>query len=117
MSAVQWQLDNLIAVVDFNNQQADGPTRDALARTPEAAKWQAFGWYAQEVDGNDMAALVAAFDAARTHPAPQPRVIVCNTKMCKGVPFLEAREITHFVRVEPEEWQRALAVLDEEAGQ
>jgi len=115
MSAVQWKLDNLIAVVDFNNQQADGPTRDALARTPEAAKWQAFGWHAQEVDGNDLDALVAAFDAARGHPDPQPRVIICNTKMCKGVPFLEAREITHFVRVEPEEWQRALAVLDEEA--
>ena len=113
MSAVQWKLDNLIAVVDFNNQQADGPTRDALARTPEAAKWRAFGWHAQEVDGNDLDALVAAFDAARGHPDPQPRVIICNTKMCKGVPFLEAREITHFVRVEPEEWQRVLADLDD----
>lgn len=112
MSATQWKLDNLIAIVDFNNQQADGPTRDALARTPEAPKWEAFGWHAQEVDGNDMGALVQAFDTARTLKDAKPRVIICNTKMCKGIPFLEEREITHFVRVEPEEWQKALAIHD-----
>ena len=39
-------------------------------------------------------------------------MIICNTKMCKGIPFLEEREITHFVRVEPEEWQKALAIHD-----
>ena len=113
MSAVQWKLDNLIAVVDFNNQQADGPTTQALAQVPEAAKWAAFGWFAQDVDGNDMDAVVAAFDAARAHEGAQPRVIICNTKMCKGIPFLEDREITHFVRVEPEEWAKALSILDE----
>ncbi|MDD7973501.1 transketolase [Roseinatronobacter alkalisoli] len=113
MSAVQWQLDNLICVVDFNNQQADGPSRDALAVGAEAPKWEAFGWHAQEVDGNDLDALVAAFDAARSLKDPRPRVIIANTTMCKGVPFLEAREITHFVRVEADEWAKALDVLEE----
>jgi transketolase len=113
MSATQWQLDNLICIVDFNNQQADGHTRDALAVGSEAVKWAAFGWFAQEVDGNDLAALVAAFDAARNCPDQKPRVIICNTTMCKGVDFLETREITHFVRVEPDEWAKALAVLEE----
>ena len=113
MSAVQWKLDNLIAIVDFNNQQADGPTRDALAVGAEAPKWSAFGWYAQEVDGNDLDALVAAFDNARNHAEAKPRVIICNTKMCKGVPFLEERESNHFIRVEADEWAKALAVLDE----
>lgn len=113
MSGVQWQLDNLICLVDFNNQQADGPTRDALAVGAEAPKWEAFGWFAQEVDGNDLAALVAAFDAAREHVEPRPRVIICNTLMCKGVDFLEAREMNHFVRVEPDEWSKALARLEE----
>lgn len=117
MSAAQWRLDNLIALVDFNNQQADGPTRDALARTPEPAKWRAFGWHAQEVDGNDLDALVAAFDTARELKDPFPRVIICNTKMCKGIPFLETREKTHFIRVEPEEWDSALAHLDAEVPQ
>ncbi len=112
MSAVQWKLDNLVAIVDFNNQQADGPTRDALAVGAEAPKWEAFGWHAEEVDGNDMAALVAALDAARSLSEPKPRVIICNTTMCKGVDFLEAREITHFMRVEPDEWSKALAILE-----
>jgi transketolase len=112
MSGVQWKLDNLIAIVDFNDQQADGKTTDALAQVPEAGRWEGFGWFAQEIDGNDMDALVAAFDAARAHPDPVPRVIICQTKMCKGVPFLEDREVTHFVRVEPDEWARALTILD-----
>ena len=87
------------------------------AQVPEAAKWTAFGWFAQSVDGNDLDAVVAAFDAARHHDGDQPRVIICNTKMCKGIPFLEDREITHFVRVEPDEWTKALGILDEEKPQ
>lgn len=55
---------------------------------------------------------VKAFDAARHHPGPEPRVIICDTRMGKGVPFLEARERNHFLRVEPDEWQQALAILD-----
>ena len=112
MAARSHGLDNLICVVDFNDQQADGPTTQALAQEAEAPKWQAFGWHAQEVDGNDLDALVAAFDAARNLSDPQPRVIICRTQMCKGVPFLEDREITHFVRVDPSEWERAIAILD-----
>jgi len=113
MSAVQWKLDNLICLVDFNNQQADGKTTETLAQGDEARKWAAFGWHAQRVDGNDMNAVVAAFDEARLTDHPGPRVIIFDTRMCKGVDFLEAREITHFVRVEPEEWAKALAVLEE----
>ncbi|MCB1418785.1 MAG: transketolase [Notoacmeibacter sp.] len=113
MSAVQYRLDNLICLVDFNDQQADGKSTDALARVPEEDKWAAFGWHAQRVDGNDMAAVIAAFDTARTLDEAKPRVIIFDTLMCKGVDFLERREITHFVRVEPDEWSKALAVLEE----
>ncbi len=66
----------------------------------------------QRVDGNDIGALVAAFDAARALSEPKPRVIICDTKMAKGVPFLEERERNHFLRVEPHEWQKALEVLE-----
>ncbi len=114
MSAVQHGLDNLIAIVDFNDQQADGKTTAALCREPLEEKWAAFGWHAQRVDGNDIPALVAAFDRARNLPDNCPRVIICQTKMCKGIPFLEEREITHFVRVEPSEWAAAIALLDSE---
>ena len=66
-----------------------------------------------EVNGNDLDALVPAFDTARELNDPRPRVIICDTKMAKGVPFLERREKTHFLRVEPHEWQLALKALDE----
>ena len=42
----------------------------------------------------------------------KPRVIICDTKMAKGVPFLEERERNHFLRVEADEWQKALSVLE-----
>lgn len=113
MSGVQHRLDNLICLVDFNDQQADGKSTAALAQGDELAKWQAFGWHAQRVDGNDLSAVVAAFDEARGTDHPGPRVIIFDTRMCKGVDFLETREITHFVRVEPDEWAKALAKLEE----
>ena len=112
-SAVQWRLDNLVCLVDFNNQQADGPSRDALAGGEEEKKWAAFGWHAQRVDGNDLEAVVAAFDEARNTGHDGPRVVIFETRMCKGVDFLEEREITHFVRVEPDEWAKALDKLEE----
>ena len=114
MSAVQHKLDNLIAIVDFNDQQADGKTTDALCDRDIGAKWAAFGWHVQTVDGNDIDAVCDAFDVARNLTDARPRAIICNTKMCKGVPFLETREITHFVRVEADEWAAALDHLETE---
>ncbi|EJL02407.1 MULTISPECIES: transketolase [Pseudomonas] len=113
MSASHWKLDNLIAIVDVNNQQADGHSSEVLAFEPIVDRWQAFGWFTQRVDGNDLDALVKAFDAARHHRAAQPRVVICDTKMGKGVPFLETREKTHFIRVDEHEWDVALNNLEE----
>ena len=113
MSAAHHGLGNLIAIVDFNNQQADGPSTEMLCAEPLDAKWEAFGWYTQRVDGNDIEALQEAFDAARALEEDRPRVVICNTRMCRGVPFLEARDKTHFIRVEPDEWALALQALDE----
>ncbi|MCH5519259.1 transketolase [Pseudomonas syringae] len=113
MSASHWKLDNLIAIIDVNNQQADGHSSEVLAFEPIVDRWQAFGWFTQRVDGNDLDALVAAFDNARQHAGAQPRVIICDTKMGKGVAFLETREKTHFIRVDEHEWDVALNNLDE----
>lgn len=112
MSASHHRLDNLVGIVDVNNQQADGPSAQVMAFEPLTQKFEAFGWFTQRIDGNDLDAVIAAFDAARAHPEPRPRVIICDTKMGRGVPFLEAREQNHFIRVEPGEWQLALQMLD-----
>jgi transketolase len=113
ISAGHFKLDNMIAIVDVNNQQADGPSSKIMAFEPLVDKLHAFGWSAQRVDGNNLDAVVAAFDAARTHPEARPRIIIADTLMGKGVPFLERREKNHFIRVEPHEWQLALNALDE----
>jgi transketolase len=117
MSAGSYKLDHLIAIVDVNNQQADGPSTEILNFEPLAPKFEAFGWYTQRVDGNDIEAVAAAFDKARGLTDPKPRVVICDTRMGKGIPFLEKRERNHFLRVEPDEWQKALAILDAGRGQ
>jgi transketolase len=112
MSASHHRLDNLIAICDVNNQQADGPSNQVMAFEPLVPKLQAFGWHVQRVDGNDLPAVAGAFAAARALREPCPRMIVCDTRMGCGVPLLEAREKNHFIRVDPHEWTLALAELD-----
>ena len=113
MAAAHHRLDNLVCLVDINNQQADGPSGKVLGFEPLADKWAAFGWHVQRVDGNDLPAVRRAFDAARALKDPKPRVILFDTLMGKGVPFLEQREKNHFIRVDPPEWQQVLAILDD----
>ena len=86
MSAAHWKLDNLIAIVDVNNQQADGPSSEVMAFEPLTDKLKAFGWFTQRVDGNDLDAVVAAFDAAKANPEPKPSMIIADTRMGRGRP-------------------------------
>lgn len=112
MSAAHHGLARIINIVDVNKQQADGDSRKILGFEPLEDKWAAFGWYVQRVDGSDISALIAAFDNARRHSQNQPSVILCDTLMGKGVPFLETRDKNHFIRVDADEWQKAIAILD-----
>jgi transketolase len=116
MGASHHGLANLICLIDINNQQADGPSNKVLAFEPLADKWAAFGWHVQRINGNDLPAVVAAFDTARAVTESKPRVILFDTLMGKGVPFLEQREKNHFIRVDPPEWQQAIDHIDQVQG-
>ncbi|WP_059015580.1 transketolase [Mycobacterium sp. M26] len=107
MGASHHQLGNLTAMVDINALQADGPTVGVLRTEPVAEKWQACGWFTQRVDGNDVDALLAAFDAAgaAAQSTGAPSVILCDTRIGRGVPMLETREKAHFMRIDADEWQ------------
>jgi transketolase len=105
-------LDNVTAIVDVNALQADGPTADVLRTEPITDKWQAFGWYAVRVDGNDIEAVVEGFEELRAHPG-SPSVLICDTRIGCGVPLLETREKAHFMRVDADEWQIARDQLEE----
>lgn len=111
MAAAHHKLDNLVALIDINNVQADGKLSDVLTVEPVADKWRAFGWHAQAIDGNSMEALVAALDTAR-EIKDQPKAIICYTLMGAGVPLIEKRPKAHFIRVEPQEWDVAIAQLE-----
>jgi transketolase len=111
LSAAHWNLNNLIAIVDVNNQQADGPSSQVLGFEPLMDKWRAFGWWVARVDGNDLESVFAALEKARGLDVSQPRIVICDTLMGKGVSFLEKREKLHFIRVEQQEWNEALKAL------
>ena len=112
MAGAHFGLDNLVALIDCNGIQADGAV--VLDMEPVAEKWRAFGWQTAEIDGNDMAAIVAALREAREGPG-KPKAIVLRTLPGKGVPTLERREKAHFVRVDPGEWDALVAEFERTA--
>src|SRR3712207_1179957 len=112
MACAHHGLDNVTAIVDVNALQADGPTAGVLRTEPLTDKWRAFGWHAVRVDGNDVAALVDAFDELAAHRG-SPKVLLCDTRVGHGVPVLAEREKAHFMRVEEHEWELARTQLDE----
>ena len=112
MSAAHWKLDNLIAMVDVNNQQADGPSTQIMAFEPLVEKLEAFGWYVQRVDGNDIAAVKQAFDNARNlkeREAAHHRVRH-EDGLRRAVPRSSAKRTTSSASM-PHEWQLALEAL------
>ncbi|MBY0524535.1 MAG: transketolase [Gemmataceae bacterium] len=84
MSAHKYQLSNLVVIVDQNGYQQTGPTAEVLDMKPLAPKWESFGWFAQEVDGHDMAKVLETFDKA-AQSKDRPSVIVART--VKGYPI------------------------------
>lgn len=109
MSAAHFGLDGLVALVDCNGIQADGPM--VLDMEPVAAKWRAFGWETAEIDGNDMAAVVGALEACRLRDG-RPKAIVLRTLPGKGVARIETSEKSHFFRIDVREWDSLIAEFE-----
>lgn len=110
MFAADASLSNVINIVDVNRTQADGPL--VLEVEPVAEKFRAFGWWAEDVNGNDVGQLVEKF--AECAEVDRPKALVCQTQIGFGVPLIVDRERSHFVRVDPNEWAAVSAQLEEE---
>lgn len=82
------KLSNLIALVDRNNIQIDGPTETVMPLEDLRAKWEAFGWHVLEIDGNDIEAVIDAVNMAKAI-TEKPVVILAHTVPGKGVDFME----------------------------
>lgn len=112
MAAKKFQLDTLVAMVDQNGFQQTGATAEVLDLRPLAQRWEAFGWFAQEINGHDLTEVLAAFQKA-AQTKGKPSVIVART--VKGFPIqhlLTSDPNHHGKPLTQEEQDKALAFLD-----
>jgi len=104
------EVDNVVAIVDYNRIQLDGFVKDIMELEPLADKWRAFGWHVIEANGHDIPALQAAFAEASTVKG-KPTVIIAHTIKGKGVSFMENNPKYHGVAPSAEEVAAALKEL------
>ena len=112
MLAASQHVHHLTAIVDYNKWQATGRSQEVMALEPLAAKWEAFGWHAQEIDGHDLTAIHQALVAARAETS-KPSVIVAHTIKGKGVSFMDDDNNWHYRTPNADELAAALAELKE----
>jgi transketolase len=110
--AAHHRLSNLIAIVDYNKIQSLGTVADTLGLEPFAAKWRAFGWQVKEVDGHDHDQLIASLDVP-SEPGVPPTCVIAHTTKGKGISFMENTVLWHYRSPQGEEFEAALAELEE----
>lgn len=110
MSAAHYKLDNVCAMVDYNNLQIDGCCEDVMGIAPLADKWRAFNWHVIEIDGHDMNQVLAAYEEADATKG-KPSVIIAKTVKGKGVSFMENVAGWHGTAPNKEQLATALAEL------
>lgn len=110
MAAAHYRLDNLIAIVDRNGVQEDGPTEQIMALEPFAEKWRSFGWEVREVDGHDVRDLSRVLHAVPL-AAGKPSLVLARTVKGKGISFTENTHTWHYGKLTSEQREKALAEL------
>lgn len=117
MFAAHHKVDNLIATIDWNGQQIDGPTSKVMSLDNLRAKFEAFNWEVMEMEGNDMDAVVAGLSQAKAATGKgKPICILMKTAMGKGVDFMEGSHEWHGIAPNDEQLAKALAQLPETVG-
>lgn len=117
MFAAHHKLDNLIATIDVNGQQIDGPTERVMSLAPLKDKFLAFGWEVLDMDGHDMKNIIDTLELARSFSGKQkPIAIMMNTVMGKGVDFMEGTHEWHGIAPNDDQLAKALQQLPETLG-
>ncbi|GGZ31672.1 transketolase [Echinicola pacifica] len=118
MYAPHHKVDNLIATIDFNRQQIDGPTAVVMDLDDLKAKWEAFGWQVIEtVKGNDMASVVEGLEKAKALLGNgKPVLNLLHTEMGFGVDFMVGTHKWHGIAPSDEQLENALGQLEESLG-
>lgn len=110
MAAAHYKLNNIIAFLDYNGYQIDGPVQEIMNPEPVAEKWWAFGWRILQIDGHDMNAILAAVKDAQT-TEDRPTMIVARTVKGRGVSFMEGQVDWHGKAPKGEQVDAALVEL------
>jgi transketolase len=108
-AAASFGLDRLVAWIDCNGIQADGPM--VVNIEPVAGRFAAFGWAVREIDGNDLAQLLEALAWARLCEG-KPKAVVMRTRPGRGIRRIEQRDRAHFVRIDADEWDDVARELE-----
>ncbi|MCU0322921.1 MAG: transketolase [Chitinophagaceae bacterium] len=117
MFAPHHKVDNLIATVDYNGQQIDGPTSKVMNIENLKAKFEAFNWLVLDMNGNDMDDVIAVLDKAKGLTGQgKPICILMKTAMGKGVDFMEGGHEWHGIAPNDEQLANALSQLPETLG-
>ena len=117
MFAAHNQVDNLIASIDYNGQQIDGPVDKILSLGNLKGKWESFGWTVIESNGNDLPGIIAALEKAQSLAKNgKPVLNLMTTVMGKGVDFMEGNHKWHGAAPNEEEFKKAMAQLEETLG-
>ena len=116
MAAAHFNAGNLVAILDYNKFQETGPISREMGLEPLVDKWRSFGWHVDEVDGHDIAAIIAklrSFEAISNRPS----ILIAHTVKGKGVSFVETDFTWHGRALSPELAERArLEILQGELG-
>ncbi len=110
MFAAHYKLDNLVAFIDWNGLQIDGPIAEVMNPAPHDAKFAAFGWHVISINGNDLDEIEAALAEARTVKG-KPTAIIARTTKGKGVSYMENSVEWHGAAPKEEQYKIALADL------
>ena len=109
MTANKYKLNNLVAFLDYNGLQIDGNIKDVKSVDKIHEKFEAFGWYVQECDGNDIEQICEAID--NTKNSTKPNIIIAHTIKGKGVSFMENMVGWHGKAPNDEEYEKAISEL------
>jgi transketolase len=112
MSASHYKLGNLVAIIDRNTLQISGRTEDVMSLEPMRERWEAFGWEVHDVDGNDMAELVTAFDHL-DYRNGLPKLLISHTTKGKGISYMEKVAKWHHGVPDEAQYREALQEIDE----
>lgn len=116
MAAAKYRLDQLTAILDYNDVQLDGPVHEIMPLEPVVDKWRAFNWHVMEIDGHNMGQILDALDEVENiHDCST--IIVAHTTKGKGVSFMENQSAWHGRAPSDEELRLAVAELEEELGE